>query len=39
MNTQKHEPLKGIAEFNRIGRDLFWTFYAFNDNNELVKVR
>lgn len=39
MNTQKHKLLKGTAEFNAIGRDLFWTFYHFNDNNEFVKVR
>lgn len=39
MNIQKHKPLKGTAEFSRLGRDLFWEFYGFNDNNEFVKVK
>lgn len=39
MKTQKHKLLNGTAEFSRLGRDLFWKFYAFNDNNEFVKVK
>lgn len=39
MKKRKHIPLSGNAEYSRLGRDLFWKFYAFNDNNEFVRVK
>ena len=39
MAKRKHTPLSGNARYRRLGRDLFWEFYAFNDNNEFIKVK
>lgn len=36
---EKRKLLRGVAEFSSLGRDLFWKFYCFNDNNEFVRVR
>ncbi len=36
---KKRKPLRGVAEFSSLGRDLFWKFYGFNDNNEFVRVK